>query len=182
MLRVTSRLVLREFVPEDWPAVLAYQSQPAYLRYNRWNDRAANEVQAFVQRFIDWQHDEPRFRYQLAITLQETGELIGNCGLRLEHPGALEGDIGYELAPQHWGHGYATEAAHSMLAFGFNELRLHRIWAGCIADNVGSSRVMEKLGMRREGHFRDKEWFKGRWWDTYTYAILEHEWRQQQLL
>ncbi len=179
MLRVTSRLVLREFVPEDWPAVLAYQIQPEYLRYNRWTGRTAEEVQEFIQRFIDWQHEEPRHRYQLAVTLQETGELIGNCGLRLEYPGATEGDIGYEFAHQHWGNGYATEAAHSMVAFGFEELRLHRIWASCVADNLGSSRVMEKLGMQREAHFRDKEWFKGRWWDAYIYAILEHEWRQR---
>ncbi|SRR5579885_1936803 len=179
MIRITSHLMLREFVPEDWPTVLAYQTEPAYLRYNPWAERAAEDVRAFVQRFIDWQREEPRYRYQLAIILQETGELIGNCGLRLERPGALEGDIGYELAPWQWGKGYATEAARSMVAFGFEELRLHRIWAGCIAENVGSSRVMEKLGMRREAHFRDKEWFKGRWWDTYIYAMLEQEWRQQ---
>src|SRR5262245_49725514 len=133
MLRVTSRLVLREFVLEDWPAVLAYQSEPEYLRYYHWTERTADDVQAFVQRFLDWQHDDPRYRYQLAVTFQETGELIGNCGLRLEHPGAMEGDIGYELAPAHWGNGYATEAARSMVAFGFEELRLHRIWAGCVA-------------------------------------------------
>jgi ribosomal-protein-alanine N-acetyltransferase len=179
MLRVTSRLVLREFVPEDWPAVLAYQTEPDYLRYYRWTERTADDVQAFIQRFIDWQRQEPRYRYQLAITLQDTGELIGNCGLRLEHPGAMEGELGYELAPAHWGNGYATEAAHALLTFGFQELRLHRIWAGCIAENVGSARVMERLGMQREGQHRDKEWFKGRWWDTYTYAMLEHEWRQR---
>jgi RimJ/RimL family protein N-acetyltransferase len=177
MIHTTSRLVLREFVAEDWPAVLAYQSVPAYLRYYSWTERTAADVQAFVQMFIDWQHEEPRYRYQLAITLPETGELIGNCGLRLEHPGAHEGNIGYELASTHWGQGYATEAARSMLAFGFEELRLHRIWAGCIAENKASARVLEKIGMQREGHHRDKEWFKGRWWDTYTYAILAHEWQ-----
>src|SRR5262245_11971743 len=107
MLRVTPHLVLREFVPEDWRAVLAYQSEPAYLRYVPWTERAAADWQEFVQRFIDWQREEPRHRYQLAVTLPETGELIGNCGLRLEYPGAFEGDIGYELAPQHWGNGYA---------------------------------------------------------------------------
>src|SRR5690242_491587 len=122
MLRITSRLVLREFVPEDWPAVLAYQSQPEYLRYYHWTERAPADVQEFVQMHIDNQHEEPRHCYQLGITLPETGELIGNCGLRLEHPGAHEGDIGYELAPQHWGNGFATEAARSMLALGFAEL------------------------------------------------------------
>ncbi len=178
MIRVTSRLILREFVPEDWPAVLAYQSDPAYLRYNSWTERTADEVQTFVQRFINWQREEPRTRYQLAITLAESGNMIGNCGLRLDYPGAFEGDIGYELAPQYWGQGYAAEAARSMLALGFEELRLHRIWAWCIAENVRSARVLEKIGMRREAHHLEKEWFKGRWWDTYTYAILAREWRR----
>jgi ribosomal-protein-alanine N-acetyltransferase len=177
MIRNTSRLILREFVPEDWPVVLAYQSEPAYSRYERCSERTPADAQAFIQRFIDWQGEEPRYRYQLAITLPETGQLIGSCGLRLEHPGASEGNIGYELAPQHWGKGYATEVARSMLALGFEEFGLHRIWAGCIAENIGSSRVMEKIGMRREGQHRDKEQFKGRWWDTYTYAILAHEWQ-----
>lgn len=177
MIRVTSRLVLREFVPDDWRPVLAYQSEPDYLRYYSWTGRTPADAQAFVQQFIDWQREEPRYRYQLAITLPETGELIGNCGLRLEHPGAQEGDIGYELAPAYWGNGFATEAARSMLALGFGELRLHRIWAWCIAENTGSARVLEKIGMQREGHHRDKEWFKGRWWDTYTYAMLAREWR-----
>lgn len=177
MLQITSRLVLREFVPEDWRAVLAYQSESTYLRYYDWIERTPADVQAFVQQFIDWQREVPRYRYQLAITLPETGELIGNCGLRLEHPGAHEGDIGYELAPAYWGNGLATEAARSMLALGFGELRLHRIWAWCITGNRASARVLEKIGMQREGHHRDKEWFKGRWWDTYTYAMLAREWR-----
>jgi ribosomal-protein-alanine N-acetyltransferase len=90
-----------------------------------------------------------------------------------------EGDIGYELSPVHWGHGYATEAARAIVRFGFTELHLHRVWSWCIADNVGSARVLEKIGMRREGRLRDKEYFKGSWWDTLFYAILEEEWRGQ---
>jgi RimJ/RimL family protein N-acetyltransferase len=91
---------------------------------------------------------------------------------------ALQGDIGYELSPKHWGRGYATEAARAIVRFGFTELKLYRIWSWCIADNVGLARVLEKVGMRLEGRLRDKEYLKGRWWDTLLYAILEHEWRE----
>jgi RimJ/RimL family protein N-acetyltransferase len=65
-----------------------------------------------------------------------------------------------------------------MLAFGFERLDLHRIWAECVADNRASARVLEKLGMRREAHFRESGFFKGRWWDSLVYAMLDHEWRR----
>ncbi len=67
-----------------------------------------------------------------------------------------------------------------MVRFGFEELGLHRIWSWCIADNVASARVLEKTGMRREGRQRETDWFKGRWWDTLLYGLLEDEWRASQ--
>ncbi|MGQ4809011.1 hypothetical protein NKDENANG_02406 [Candidatus Entotheonellaceae bacterium PAL068K] len=67
-----------------------------------------------------------------------------------------------------------------MLRFGFTHLRLHCIWSWCIADNAASARVLEKLGMRREGWRRENEYFKGRWWDTLLFAMLDDEWQAQQ--
>jgi len=174
---VTERLILREFQADDWPAVLAYQIDPRYLRYYAWTGRTEEEARAFVQMFLDQQQTRPRIKFQLAVTLKDTHQLIGNCGIRLAAPGAHEGDIGYELDPNHWGRGYATEAARAIVRFGFTELGLHRIWSRCIAENLGSARVLEKVGMRLEGRQREKEHFEGRWWDTLLYAILKDEWR-----
>lgn len=180
MIIETERLRLRDFIEDDWKAVLMYQSDPLYLRYNPWQERTEAEVRAFVQMFLDHQQKRPRHKFQLAITLPaENGRLIGNCGIRLEAPGAWEADIGYELDPRYWGRGYATEAARAMLNFGFTELGVHRISAFCIAENVGSAHVLEKIGMQREGRLRENEWMKGRWWDTLVYGILEPEWRAQ---
>lgn len=173
----TERLILREFKAEDWPAVLAYQEDPRYLRYYPWEERTPRAVQAFVRAFLDQQRERPRTKFQLAITLRTTHRLIGSCGIRRES--AHAGDIGYEIAPRHWGRGYATEAAGAVVAFGFAELALHRIGAWCIAENVGSARVLEKLGMRLEGRLRDQKRFKGRWWDALVFALLEEEWRQR---
>ena len=177
MVITTERLRLREFTELDWEAVLAYQTHPAYLRYYPWTGRTAADVRSFVQRFIDWQQEQPRCKYQLAVILVAEGQLIGNCGLRLERPGATEAELGYELNPAYWHQGYASEAARAMGNFGFTELGLHRIWASCLAKNVGSARLLDKLGMRREGQLRQKHWFKGRWWDTLLYGLLEDEWR-----
>ena len=176
MKLTTDRLLLREFAGDDWPAVLAYQSDPRYLQYYSWTERTAKEVQAFVQRFIDWQEEEPRTKFQLAVILRAERRLIGSCGIRTGEAKVRKADLGYEIAPPYWGQGYATEAARAVVAFGFRELRLHRIWASCLAENVASARVLEKLGMQREAVLREDQWMKGRWWNTLVYGILEHEW------
>jgi len=172
----TERLILRDFVEDDWQAVLAYQSDPLYLRYNHWAARTTEAVQEFVGWFLDYQWQTPRIKYQLAIVLKSTGQLIGNCGVRLEAVDSVEADIGYELSSNYWNHGYATEAAQTIVDFGFQRFGVHRIWADCVADNVGSAHVLEKLGMKREGHLRENKYFKDRWWDMLIYAILADEW------
>ena len=175
----TERLALREFREEDWPDVLAYQSDPRYLRFYDWSHRSADDVRVFVRRFVEHSQAQPRLKYQLAITLRSDRRLIGNVGIRMDHAEALEADIGYELAPEHWGRGYATEAARAILRFGFEQLKLHRISAWCIAENTASAHVLEKIGMQLEGRLREREWIKGRWCDALTFAILDREWTGQ---
>jgi RimJ/RimL family protein N-acetyltransferase len=89
-------------------------------------------------------------------------------------------EIGWALHRTYHGKGYASEAASALLRYGFEELRLHRIIATCQPENIASWRVMEKIGLRREGFFqkciyRDD----GTWWDEYFYALLEEEWFQR---
>lgn len=173
----TARLILRDFVAEDWRAVQAYQADSRYLRFNPWTERTEADVREFVLRFVNHQTQDPRRKFQLAITLPESGQLIGNVGIRRKPENEWEADIGYELAPAFWGQGYATEAARAIVAFGFRELGLHRISAECRPENTASAHVLEKLGLQREGWLREVDYFKDRWWDTWLYAILEHEWR-----
>lgn len=177
MILETERLILRDFVAEDWQAVLTYQRNPLYLRYYAWTTRTPKEVQEFVTMFLEQQTQKPRIKYQLAIILRSSGALIGNCGVRMNAPNAVKAEIGYEIDPAHWGRGYATEAATTITQYGFTELKVHRIWASCNAENVGSARVLKKLGMKQEGHLRDNEFFKGHWWDTLIFGILEDEWQ-----
>ena len=176
MRLVTGRLALREFVESDWVAVLAYQQDARYLRYYPWPGRTPEEARAFVGAFLEWQREQPRRRFQLAITLANGGKLVGNCGLRRKPDNDWEADLGYELDPHHWGRGYATEAAGIMVNFGFRDLALDRISSWCIAENRASARVLERLGFRQEGRLRRNEYFKGRWWDTLLYALLRDEW------
>lgn len=92
--------------------------------------------------------------FVFVITLKKTGEVIGAMGLHLQtsHDRA---EIGYSIAEPHWNKGYATEALVALLAFGFKELHLHKIFATHMTHNKSSGRVMQKAGMKREATLKD---------------------------
>jgi RimJ/RimL family protein N-acetyltransferase len=177
----TERLILRDFVPEDVDAFAACSADPDARRF--YEDRnVVEEAQELVTMFVDWQKQEPRTHYQMAVVLKASGQLIGTCGLR-QRPQVsygsglpLEGDIGYEIHADHRRQGYAAEASLAMLRFGFETMGLHRVWTFCLAENEASWRVMERIGMRREGVLKQNVWLRKRWWDSALYAILEEEW------
>jgi RimJ/RimL family protein N-acetyltransferase len=179
MLLTTERLLLREFTENDWHAVLAYQSDPRFLRFAPWTHRLQEDVERLVQEFIGWQHEQPRCKFQLAIVLQTTHVLIGTCGIRMVTVHAQEAELGYELHPDSWGHGYATEAAWNMLAFGFHILPLQRVGAQCLAENTASVRVLERLGMRPERRQRRHTWMQHRRGDHVVYTIDQANWQEQ---
>jgi RimJ/RimL family protein N-acetyltransferase len=169
-------LLLRDFELDDWPALHDVESRADVARYQSFEPRTPEESRAYVAAAWDEATQDSRKTYDLAVTLFPDGQLIGRCGLGLTEPDLGEGMLWYTIHPSHWGRGYATEAARGLLDFGFDELRLHRIWADCDPANVASVRVLQKLGMRREGHLIENAWTKGAWGDSLIYAILDREW------
>ncbi len=182
----SERLILREYVEADWQAMFGYQAAERYWRYYEAGGRRTEAgARQMVRLFCDWQQTHPRLYFQMAVALKSDGRLIGSCGLRVRRlvdhgrPDAgWEADIGYDIDPELWGQGYASEAAARIVRFGFDELSLHRVWAYCISDNRGSWRVMEKIGMRQEGLLRQNEFMQDRWWDSRVYGLLASEWRE----
>jgi [ribosomal protein S5]-alanine N-acetyltransferase len=176
----TERLLLRDLTEDDWPAVLAYQGDPAYWRHRVADGTTPEEARDFVRRLVGLNREEPRTKWVFAITLADTGELIGICSARRPDAESTYAETGYELGPAFWGRGYATEAARAMLRFAFAELGVHRVQASCGTSNEPSERVMKRLGMRREGVLREHGWVKGRWEDELVYGILAHEWEARE--
>ncbi|NMB24967.1 MAG: GNAT family N-acetyltransferase [Firmicutes bacterium] len=172
----TPRLILRDFCEDDWRAVHAYASDPEVIRYMTWgpNDEAASK--AFVQAVMEGQNAEPRQNYDLAIILKNGDQLIGGCGIYRRK--FREGEMGYCLHRSYWSKGYMTEAAQALLEFAFTEEDYHRVYATCDPKNIGSARVMEKIGMRKEGHLRANLLKGNEWRDSLLYAILASEWRE----
>jgi len=175
MVTLTSeRLVLREFVRNDFDGVHLYASDPEVVKFMPWGPNTRAETRRFIERNIQAQVVKPRTSYELAITIDD--ELIGGCGLTIHSLSDKKAEIGYCLRRDMWGKGIATEVAGSLIRFGFEGLGLHRIRALCDTLNHGSYRVMEKNGMQREGVLRDEKRIRGEWRDSYVYSILEHEW------
>jgi len=179
MTLTTDRLILRPYRESDFEAVHEYGSDPEVVRYTSFGPNTEEDTRSFLRRALEAAQEEPRLDYGFAIILQAENRLIGGCGLHRSgtHPRIAE--LGYVLHRNYWGRGYATEAARALLAFGFEELSLHRIFARCDPANVASARIMEKIGMQREGHLREAEWHKERWWDLLLYAILDYEWKRR---
>ena len=173
----TERLVLREFTKGDWQAVHEYASDPEVVCYMDWGPNTQEETRDFIKRAMASYEKDPRQEYQFAVTLEEENRLIGSCGLCVSNPDHQEAWIGYCINRHYWGKGYATEVARRLVAFGFDELKLHRIFATCGPQNERSVSVLEKAGMRREGRLREHKCVKGKWRDSFLYAILNNEWK-----
>ena len=123
-------------------------------------------------------HDDSSTAYHLAIALRTDDRAVGSCRIEIRDDAGQTGDLGYVFDKAQWGRGYATEAGCALLVFGFERLGFHRIWARCDVRNAASARVLEKLGMEREGRLRHDVRRKGEWHDSFLYAILEPDWRK----
>lgn len=175
---VTERLILRRYCEDDLEGLLATFGRDDMARYlytepwtedvtrGRLGDRLTRNV---VER--------PGDPLQLAVIRREDGRYLGEMSLHWHESEHREGEIGFVLHPDYHGRGYAREAAREMLRIAFEELGLHRVIGRCDARNDASARLMERLGMRREAHFRSNEFVKGEWTDELLYAMLEDEWR-----
>ena len=168
---VTTRLVLREVNEADYAALCALYADPAMRRFEGPVLDAA-EVQRNLRRMLADKVSLPRTHFRLAITLPQEQLLRGWVTLTLIHPEIREYEIGWAVQPQDWGKGYATETAQALLKVAFTRLNAHRVIALCQPENIASVRVMEKLGMQREGLLRQTHPFGDGWRDELLYATL----------
>ncbi|WP_163509707.1 GNAT family N-acetyltransferase [Fodinicola acaciae] len=177
----TKRLLLRPFEMADLDALYDITRRPEVARFEYWEPKTREETAESLRRRAGRRAFEAEGdRFGLAVVLPDSGEFVGDVSLKWASKQSRQGDLGYMVHPDHQGNGYATEAATEMLRIGFECLDLYRISAGCEPRNTGSVRVLERLGMRREGHLRRYAYVKGEWWDQFIYAILADEFTARQ--
>lgn len=173
----TERLLLRRFRRDDLDALHEQQSRPDVARYLPREVRSREEVERVLARRIagaTLTADDDAL--SLAVERRADGRMIGDLTLWLRSAEYRQVEIGYVFHPEAHGQGFATEAARAALALAFGA-GAHRVYARADPRNEPSTRLMVRLGMRLEAHFRESEVFKGEWGDEVHYAILEREWR-----
>lgn len=171
----TPRLRLRPFTVADTEAIYALQSNPRVLRYwdaPPWKERARAE--RFIAACEQLAQDDAGIR--LAIERAEDGAFIGWCCLMKWNPEHRSASLGYCLDEPAWGQGIGTEAARALLQWAFDTLDLNRVQAETDTRNIGSARVLQKLGFVREGMLREDCVVDGEVSDTWVYGLLRREW------
>jgi RimJ/RimL family protein N-acetyltransferase len=174
----TERLRIRAYTRDDLDDVLGMFGRADVSRFLMWEPMDREGVSALLERRIT-QASVEKEGDGLGLVLEErsSGRFVGEVILRWLSEKSRQGEIGWSLAPDAQGKGYATEAARELLRLGFEEMGLHRIIAECDPRNEASIRVMERLGMRREASFVDAMWLKGEWVGSIVYAMLDGKWQ-----
>jgi len=166
---------LRRLEWDDIDAVHALISRMDVVRHMLLPLCSREESEKFLRDSLLESPSDPWRSIVRAISDCASGSLVGLCGVVILR-GAEEGEIWYLVNPECWGRGVATEAAKQLLALGFGELGLHRIWATCLPENPASARVLEKVGMRKEGFLLKNLKIHGVWKSSSLYAMLAEEW------
>jgi ribosomal-protein-alanine N-acetyltransferase len=170
----TERLKLRRMTLDDAANMFVYASDRNVTRYTSWQPhRGIEDAQAQLARVVA--------RYERGevagwgVEFRADGRFIGTAGYMRWDVDNRCAEVGYALSRAYWGQGLMTEALRAIVAFGFEQMQLNRIEAHCDADNIGSYRVMEKVGMQYEGTLRQRYLKDGAFIDVRHYSILRHE-------
>lgn len=173
----SERLLLRRFQDADLKNFLSYSNDPEVARYQLWESFTEDEARVQIEAQKDLEFGLPGKWFLYAVELKASRELTGHVALKMLDD--QQAEIGFTFAREHQGHGLAFEASSCVMNYVFGKLGLHRLIAVADCENHKSLALLARLGMRREGHFIQSIWFKGRWGDEYSYAILRDEWLRQ---
>jgi ribosomal-protein-alanine N-acetyltransferase len=175
----SERLKLRLIQISDLDSIHALHSLLETDKYNTLGipDNIEVTEKIIALQILEHQQEEI-LNYTFAVEEINTGAFIGLFGLRLWPKKNRRAEVWYKLHSDYWKKGYAAEALNRVLDFGFNDLELHRIQAGCAVENIGSIKVLERVGMIREGRGRQLLLLKSGWSDNFEYAILETDERK----
>ena len=169
----TERLQIKSISENDIESVFKLQSLEETARFN--TSKMPNNIDETKKTVDNWifenSKENPK-HFTFAIELNESKEFIGLIGINVGKEHYKNAEIWFQFDYHFWNKGFATESVRKIINFGFEDLKLHRIEAGCATENIGSISVLEKVGMFREAHTRKLLPLKSGWSDNFGYAIL----------
>ncbi len=158
---------------------MAYRADPEVARYQSWSEYTMDLGITLIEALQGAQPGVPGVWYQFALEDRSSGTLVGDLALKVDQAEPRVAEVGFTLAPEEQGKGFGTEALGALLGFAFESFGLHRIIAVTDALNAPAAALLQRVGMRREGHFHENVFFKGAWGSEFLFAILEREWAAQ---
>ncbi len=175
----TSHLRLRPFERGDCDAVARYHTLPSVQRYVERPTRYADDVAAAVGVMRN-QTELHRPGDILALAMVRKGDaaLIGQVSLKWSDATASQGEVRFIIDPAFSGQGYLTEALTALFDLAFTHFRVHRLMVRCDGRSHHSIKLMQKLGMRLEAHYREHALFQGEWDEELHFALLDREWQR----
>ncbi len=174
----TARLVLRPFTRDDFASFTAYRNHPEVARYQGWSSYSFDDALAFFAEQAPLAFDTDETWFQIAAERRTDGQLVGDVAVHFLDEGR-QAELGVTFDVQAQRQGYAREAVASVVELLFEQHGKHRLVATVDALNARAQRLLEHLGFRREGMYRQNVFFKGAWGDEYAYALLASEWRER---
>jgi RimJ/RimL family protein N-acetyltransferase len=169
----SKRLTLRAILPADKEAVFVYRSEVITNQYQGWIPQKIEDVEEFIAKNqIDF--NQPDTWFQLVIIEKKSNTLIGDIGLHFIDEQQVE--VGCTIAKAVHQLGYASEALRKVVDYLFTHLAKHRLIASIDPANTASIKLVERLGFRKEGHFKESIFMNGQWLDDVVYAVLNREW------
>ena len=171
----TARLVLREIIPTDAEDLFHIFSDEETMRY--WSFRpytSVDQARALIEGIAEAAFAGAGIHW--AITLRGDERLVGKCGYNEWRKAHRRGDISYIVAREQWGKGIVSEALGAMLDYGFDHMNLHSVEAGVTPGNDASTRMLQRLGFRLEGHLRENFLTDGGFVDSLVYSLLRGDW------
>jgi RimJ/RimL family protein N-acetyltransferase len=172
----TERLVARSFTTADLEPFAAYRADPDVARYQSWSDFTLDDARSFVDSLRGEEPGVPGDWFQIALEARDGGALVGDLALHVEEDEPRVAEVGFTLASDQQGKGYATEALTGYLDWLFATYGLHRVHAVTDALNAPAAALLERVGFRREGHLVENVYFKGAWGSELVFGLLDHEW------
>jgi RimJ/RimL family protein N-acetyltransferase len=172
----TNRLNLKLITISDLEKIHELLSLPETDKFNTLGiPTNIRETEKILDELITKNNNGKETNFTFKVELKDEKSFIGLLSLNLGNPKFKSAEVWYKFHSHFWNKGYATESLYRILEFGFEELKLHRIEAGCAVDNIGSIRILEKVGMTKEGRKRKVLPLKDGWSDNFEYAILSSD-------
>ncbi len=171
----TPNLILRDVRASDAKAFYEYMHREGYWHNLPMDLPTPQSVSDMLNGWLQDQTKEPRTSYFMAATDKATGTVIGEAILHVRNSRWQQGEIGWGVSSDYGGRGLGTEIGRALLELAFGKLNLHRVYAQCRVENHASFRIMEKLGMRKEGILRESVLARGAWWSSVQCSILATE-------